>query len=88
MTPHGLKHTAASLAVSAGANVKALQRMLGHKSAAMTLDTYADLFEDDLASVADRVNERVLGESNGGLWESRPDLTAPVTTEQMRSQHG
>jgi integrase len=48
------------LAVSAGANVKALQRILGHKSAAMTLDTYADLFEDDLSDVANRLNERVL----------------------------
>ncbi|MFF1876522.1 tyrosine-type recombinase/integrase [Leifsonia sp. NPDC058230] len=60
LTPHALKHTAASLAVSAGANVKALQRILGHKSAAMTLDTYADLFEDDLSDVADRLNKRVL----------------------------
>jgi integrase len=40
------------LAISAGANVKALQRMLGHASAAMTLDRYADLFEDDLDAVA------------------------------------
>lgn len=68
MTPHDLKHTAASLAVSAGANIKALQRMLGHKSAAMTLDTYADLFEDDLGSVAERLNDRVLDESKGALW--------------------
>jgi integrase len=44
--------------------------MLGHKSAAMTLDTYADLFEDDLGSVADRLNERVLSESVGGLWSN------------------
>jgi integrase len=33
LTPHELRHTAASLAVSAGANVKAVQRMLGHASA-------------------------------------------------------
>jgi integrase len=51
-TPHDLRHTAASLAVSAGANVKAVQRMLGHASAAMTLDVYADLFDDDLDAVA------------------------------------
>jgi integrase len=30
LTPHDLRHTAASLAVQAGANVKAVQRMLGH----------------------------------------------------------
>lgn len=52
VTPHDLRHTAASLAISAGANVKAVQRMLGHASASMTLDTYADLFDDDLDGVA------------------------------------
>lgn len=56
VTPHDLRHTAASLAISAGANVKAVQRMLGHSSAAMTLDRYADLFEDDLDSVADALD--------------------------------
>jgi len=52
ITPHDLRHSAASLAISAGANVKAVQTMLGHKSAAMTLDTYADLFPDDLEAVS------------------------------------
>ncbi|HXL62374.1 MAG TPA: tyrosine-type recombinase/integrase [Mycobacterium sp.] len=55
ITAHDLRHTAASLAVSSGANVKAVQRMLGHASAAMTLDVYADLFESDLAAVAENV---------------------------------
>ncbi len=31
---HELRHTAASLAIQAGANIKALQNMLGHESAA------------------------------------------------------
>ncbi|MFK3677977.1 tyrosine-type recombinase/integrase [Microbacterium sp. NPDC090218] len=53
ITPHDLRHTAASLAISAGANVKVIQRMLGHKSAKVTLDTYAALFPDDLDNVAD-----------------------------------
>jgi integrase len=47
ITPHDLRHTAASLAVSVRANVKAVQRMLGHAKASMTLDTYADLFDED-----------------------------------------
>lgn len=57
VTAHELRHTAASLAVQAGAHVKAVQRMLGHKSAAMTLDTYSDLFDEDLDDVADRMSE-------------------------------
>ncbi|EIC07527.1 integrase family protein [Microbacterium laevaniformans OR221] len=59
LTPHDLRHTAASLAISSGANVKAVQRMLGHASAAMTLDTYADLFDDDLDAVAARLNAQM-----------------------------
>lgn len=55
VTAHALRHTAASLAISAGANVKVIQRMLGHASAAMTLDVYADLFDSDLATVAESV---------------------------------
>ncbi len=57
ITPHQLRHTAASLAVSAGANVKAVQRLLGHKSAAMTLDVYSGLFDDDLDAVGKRMDE-------------------------------
>jgi integrase len=57
LTPYNLRHTAASIAVQAGANVKAVQSMLGHASAAMTLDVYAGLFGDDLDAVADRLDE-------------------------------
>jgi len=56
LTPHDLRHTAASLAIASGANVKAVQRMLGHASAAMTLDVYAGLFSDDLDAVADALD--------------------------------
>lgn len=68
VTPHDLRHSAASLAISAGANVKAVQTMLGHKSAAMTLDTYSDLFPDDLDAVAARLDEVVRAEGVGVLW--------------------
>lgn len=54
---HDLRHTAASLAVQSGASVKAVQRMLGHRSAALTLDTYADLFDTDLDTVSERIGE-------------------------------
>ncbi|MCC8909456.1 tyrosine-type recombinase/integrase [Curtobacterium sp. GD1] len=68
LTPHDLRHTAASLAISAGANVKAVQRMLGHASAAMTLDVYADLFDDDLDPVADRLDEGLSRTVVGKMW--------------------
>ncbi len=50
--PHELRHTAASLAIASGADVKVVQTMLGHASAAMTLDQYGHLFGDRLDEVA------------------------------------
>lgn len=69
LTPHDLRHTAASLAISSGANVKVVQRMLGHKSAAMTLDVYADLFPDDLELIAVRLDARATAATDvGKMW--------------------
>lgn len=59
VTPHDLRHTAASLAVQAGANVLAVARMLGHKDPSITLSDYADLFDSDLDDVAARLDEGI-----------------------------
>jgi len=45
-TIHDLRHTAASLLIAAGADVKAVQTILGHASATMTMDFYGHLFSD------------------------------------------
>lgn len=84
LTPHELRHTAASLAISAGANVKAVQRILGHASAAVTLDVYADLFDEDLDSVGaslDRIAMQtsianVVADVRRSTWEDLPTLPA------------
>jgi integrase len=52
-----LRHTCASLAIAAGADIKVLQPMLGHASAALTLDRYGHLFPGQAQSVADRLDE-------------------------------
>jgi integrase len=44
-----------------------VQRMLGHASAAMTLDVYADLFESDLDEVAVTVAK---------MWPREPETNA------------
>lgn len=68
ITVHDLRHTCASLAVSAGANVLALQRMLGHGSAKVTLDVYADLFDADLDHVATHLHTAYAPEKVGNSW--------------------
>ncbi|WP_414683273.1 tyrosine-type recombinase/integrase [Microbacterium sp. UBA3486] len=77
LEPHELRHTCASLAVSAGANVKVVQRLLGHEKASVTLDVYSDLFETDLDDVARRMDEIVWAMSadtdfSRGASETRP----------------
>ena len=59
MRVHDLRHTAASLAVQAGANVKEVQRMLGHRSAAITLDIYTDLFDEDFEDLIGRLDNQI-----------------------------
>ena len=56
MNPHELRHTAASLAIAAGADVLAVQRMLGHRSAAVTLGVYGHLWDEGLDRVAARMD--------------------------------
>jgi integrase len=72
VTAHLLRHCCASFAVSAGANVKVVQRLLGHASAAMTLDVYADLFDSDLDSVAVALDASVSKRGPKASPEARP----------------
>ncbi len=68
---HELRHTAASLAIHSGANVKTVQRMLGHASAAVTLDIYGHLWDDELDSLPGRMSEFMTAQRQ--LSESQSD---------------
>ncbi|MEV0709269.1 tyrosine-type recombinase/integrase [Nocardia aurea] len=85
LVPHGLRHTAASLAISAGANIKVVQKMLGHKTATLTLDLYGHLFDDDLDPVAEAMNRGAMAaaeslrnqlDASGGDDDRNTDLPA------------
>jgi integrase len=77
-----MRHACASLAVLAGASVKALQRMLGHASAKKTLDTDADPFDSDLDSVAVALDNAVT-RIRAVKTQSKVDLS-----ELLRSETG
>lgn len=76
---HELRHTAASLAIQAGANIKALQNMLGHESAGLTLDRYGHLYGSDVEAVGVAINDlltRKCGQNVGTGSFSTPKLRA------------
>lgn len=56
--PYDLRHTCAALMIRDGASIKAVQKQMGHATAAMTLDTYGHLFPDELDEIVDRLEER------------------------------
>ncbi|WP_430869147.1 tyrosine-type recombinase/integrase [Demequina aurantiaca] len=68
LTPHKLRHTAASMAIAAGADVKLVQQMLGHADSSETLNTYAHLWPDkihEVSSVLDAARRWALDTSSG-----------------------
>jgi integrase len=71
LTPHELRHTAASLLVDEGANVLAVARQLGHADPSVTLRIYADLFDDRLDEVAERLDRAIADARHAFLRTNR-----------------
>jgi Phage integrase family len=61
---HDLRHTAASVWLASGADPKVVQRVLGHATAAMTMDLYGHMIDRNLWDAAQRL---------GGTTGARPD---------------
>lgn len=52
VTPHDLRRTFGSLARAAGADLRWIQKAMGHESITTTSRIYAHLYDDELDSVA------------------------------------
>ena len=53
--PHDLRHTAATVAIASGADIKSVQDLLGHATASFTLNVYAHTSEQMMRDTAARV---------------------------------
>jgi hypothetical protein len=58
--------------------------MLGHASAAMSLDVYADLFEDDLVQVAERLDQAAARANADSLRTDGPAFEAGELDRRRR----
>ena len=63
--PHDLRHTAASLFIAAGADLKSVQSLLGHQSSRTTHDTYGHLLAADHLTSAVRRLDTMIGDELG-----------------------
>ena len=55
LRPHDLRHTCATVAIAAGADIKSVQSLMGHATASFTLDVYAHTSETMMADTASRM---------------------------------
>ena len=53
--PHDLRHTAATVAIASGADIKSVQDLLGHATASFTLNVYAHTSEQMMKDTAARM---------------------------------
>ncbi len=56
VTPHTLRHSYVAAMISAGQNIKYIQRQLGHADIRQTLDTYGHLLPDAEKDAAEKLN--------------------------------
>lgn len=59
ITPHGLRHTCATLLLAAGVPPHVVQKRLGHASVSMTLSVYAHVLPSQQADAAVRLAARL-----------------------------
>lgn len=81
---HDLRHTYASLARAAGADLRLLQVAMGHASITVTAHTYADLYDDELDQVADALNAR-LGQIASKYNGDGPPVAHPDDTRTRKN---
>jgi integrase len=87
---HDLRHTVASLSRRAGADLRLLQKAMGHASIAVTAHTYADLFDDELDNIAaaldslsDDLNQSTLAAAAARLALGWPNIGPIIESESV-----
>ncbi len=61
VSPHDLRHTAATLALESGANLKQVQTLLGHKDASTTMQFYAGVTESAQRATVEGIEALLTG---------------------------
>ncbi|MEH3141159.1 MAG: tyrosine-type recombinase/integrase [Mycobacterium kyogaense] len=88
---HDLRHAYALLARRAGADLRILQKTMGHASITVTAHAYADLSEDELdfvASALDALDDRPGLSNCRAVGDDREDeLSEAIAQSLARTNH-
>jgi len=74
--PHDLRHTAATVAIASGADIKSVQDMLGHATASFTLNVYAHTSDQMMKDTAARMQNYYDGLAMKGYLRVKSSLTS------------
>jgi integrase len=81
---YDLRHTAATLALSAGVPPKVVAEQLGHASAAFTLDVYSHLLPHVQAEAAERVKVLLYLNSGPVMKTTSPNQRKPAKSSRLQ----
>jgi integrase len=73
LTIHELRHTYASLARKSGADLRYVQKTMGHSTPTVTANNYSDLYDDELDHVATNLDQLHATESHTPKTGQEPD---------------
>jgi integrase len=80
-SPHSLRHTFSSLLLQQGESIQYVQRMLGHASISLTVDTYGKWLPMGNKTAVDRLDDAVPVEDGGRMVAEAvvglPDASQP-----------
>jgi integrase len=77
LTPHDLRRTFGSLARLAGADLKYIQKAMGHSSITVTAEIYAHLFDSELDQVSDALDALTEGAAESVYAQNTPTRPDP-----------
>ena len=77
VTPHGLRHTAATLLLEAGVSARVVADLLGHSNVAITLSTYSHVTDSLAREGAERLGQALQGPDAAGD-AAGPAARAPI----------
>jgi integrase len=83
LTPHDLRRTFGSLARLAGADLKYIQKAMGHSSITVTAEIYAQLFDSELDKVSDALDALTEGVAESVYAQNTPTGPDPESDRTL-----
>jgi integrase len=80
---HQLRHSFATALIAGSENAKTVSTLMGHATAAFTMDTYADYWPENFEGIATRVSDRLFADVEAVRAQVGSKLVADEAAEEI-----